>query len=270
MRITVPVLGLVLVAFVAPQIVAPHVAEAAAKKGKKKPPKGGDKGKTAEPEPPEIMLFPSAPGGKKGAIEILCFTPGADIYVEDKPIGKTPMEKPFEIPAGKYTIKVTKPGFSDYIDVVLVPPGDPTTIEVNLLATSGYLSVTSTVADTQVTIDGTFVGTAPYEGELLVGTHELRVTKLCFKDTIETINAVAGTEYKFDVKMEELPPALNPCVKKEAVAYTPFYRRTWFLVVLGAAVVGVGVTVGIVSTSECFSSTPFDCRSSRATPIPVP
>jgi hypothetical protein len=237
-------------------------------KGKKGKKGKGAKGATAEPEPPppDIALFPSAAGGKKGAIEILCFVPGADIYVEDKLVGKTPMEKPFPIPAGKYTVKVKKPGFSDFIDVILIPPGDPTPVEVNLIATAGYLVVTSDVAETQVTIDGTFVGTAPYEGELLVGTHEIRISKLCYKDRIESIATVAGTEYRFDTKMEELPPALNPCVKKDAVAYTPFYKRLWFPMVAGgaAAAIAAGIVVALLKPGACVGGVPWDCPGHRA------
>ena len=207
--------------------------------------------------------------GSNGKLELITFTNGADVYINDELKGKTPLPGPLELPPGKYTVKVKKLGHTDYIDVWVVRPGETAMVEVMLIPTAAYLVVSANVEEAKIDIDEKYVGMAPYEGELLVGKHELRVSKLCFKDHIEELDATAGSELKVDVTLTELPPELNPCIEKDEVEFTPFYRRAWFFAAAGgvvAAAAAVTVTVLMVELTYSASNPDFDSTANYTFP----
>ncbi len=61
-----------------------------------------------------------APERLRGALEILSDQPGAQVYLNGKREGKTPMPVMHGLPVGSYALRVSKPGYIDVIETVRV------------------------------------------------------------------------------------------------------------------------------------------------------
>jgi hypothetical protein len=57
---------------------------------------------------------------------------GADILLDDAPIGKTPSAEPFVIGAGRHTLAVVKPGFTTATRVLDIAGGDAIVVQLDL------------------------------------------------------------------------------------------------------------------------------------------
>jgi hypothetical protein len=102
--------------------------------------------------------------------------PGADVFVDDEPVGTSPLDKPVMVDIGSRKITVKKAGFKDATQQVQVGSSSDAKVDVKLEAEvhQGRLSVSSQ-ADARISIDGQVVGTGSYQGRLKSGGHTLRV-----------------------------------------------------------------------------------------------
>jgi len=181
-----------------------------------------------------------------GTLALNCQTPGAEVFVDGESKGTTPLAGPIALTPGEHTIKVQKPGFAPLIDVFKIQRRQQTKLDVELVPISGAIKVTSNVEKGRVFIDGKFVCEAPCSAEMQVGARAVQVSKGGYKDFFQNVEAVAGEELALDVKMEELPPELNP-YKPPPPPPAKWYEKwwVWTAAVGGAAVVATAVGVGV-------------------------
>jgi hypothetical protein len=114
--------------------------------------------------------------GKIGSLTIRVSEKGATVVVDGKPAGTSPLPAPLRIAVGDHELVVKKGGFGSFDKTVKLTAGAPVTLEVLLeeLATVGQIKVTEALGKAlTVSIDGTEVGTVPYEGKLEPGSHEV-------------------------------------------------------------------------------------------------
>ena len=181
-----------------------------------------------------------------GTLAITSTTEGAEVFIDGERVGIVPLPGPLPLQPGEHTIKVQKSGFAPLIDVFKIQKKAQTKLEVELVPISGSLRVTSSVEKARVFIDGKFICEAPCSSEMQVGARAIQVSKGGYKDFFQNISAVAGQEVVLDVKLEELPPDLNPY---RVVAPPParWYEKWWVwtvgVVALGAVVTAVAVPV---------------------------
>ena len=74
---------------------------------------------------PEQFAAPSLPTGT-GTLKIQSNPGGANVYIDDEYKGQTPASGYLtisDLPAGDHGLKVTKSGYNDWTDVVIIPPG---------------------------------------------------------------------------------------------------------------------------------------------------
>lgn len=57
---------------------------------------------------------------------------GAVVEVEDKKIGTSPLSGALKYPAGSYTVRVSKPGYKEYLAVIDVEANDETRVKIGL------------------------------------------------------------------------------------------------------------------------------------------
>jgi hypothetical protein len=113
----------------------------------------------------------------------------------------------------------------------------------------GAIQIQTDLVGAEVELDGKPLGKTPLPGngvigKLALGKHRLRV-------------AAPGYEHPYDDEVEVHFQKVSPVVvrlvpstqvvgtgKIERIAEQPFYTRTWFLVAVGVAAVGLGATVG--------------------------
>src|SRR5881409_2765603 len=67
-----------------------------------------------------------------GTADIQVSVPDAEIMVDGKVYGRSPLA-PIKLMKGTHTVKVTKPGHSEFLDVVKVEVGKEVTLEVELI-----------------------------------------------------------------------------------------------------------------------------------------
>ena len=103
-----------------------------------------------------------------GSIDINSTPIEADIYIDDKKIGVSPMFV-HDYLIGTHTIKLSKAGHRDFSQVITVEEGQ--TFEVNAKLESGREVAISTAPGAEIFVDGKSVGNTQYTGNLTFGSH---------------------------------------------------------------------------------------------------
>ncbi len=132
---------------------------------------------------------------KTGAITILVNENGADVSIDDRKIGVTPVRALQRVTTGPHRVKVTKAGFAPFDKTVDVGSNAKISVDANLSreAKAGRLAVKESTGKTvRVIIDGTDVGGAPWEGELPAGPHDVAVRSADLGSPTQKVEIEAG------------------------------------------------------------------------------
>jgi hypothetical protein len=178
-------------------------------------------------------------------------TTGAEVFINNTKVGEVPLDEPIRLAPGEYTVKITKRGYTQYLDVFRVDPGKTTTLDVDLLPVAGILVVTSEEPEARVYIDDKFVGTTPLEVEVLIGQRKIRVKKAGFYDLKLTRQAIAGERLKVRARLKPLPVGTTPY--RPAPPPPPKWYEKWWVwatVAGGAAAVALTVTLSVTIANQ--------------------
>lgn len=176
--------------------------------------------------------------------------PGAEVFVDAEPVGTMPME-PLELPVGSHTIRVARPGYTEYTEVFRIRPRRETVLAVDLLAVSMALNVSTTPEGAQVFIDGRFAGETPAEIDLLEGEHSIRVTLAGYREAIRSVEAVAGETETLSVELEELPQEeVDALVGPQPEPEWYEEPLTWVIIGGSAVALAVGVLIIVALTAD--------------------
>jgi hypothetical protein len=173
-------------------------------------------------------------------------------------VGFTPLE-PQRLEPGSHTVRVRRPGFTEFDDVVQIRPGDTTTLSVDMMALAMVVTVRSTPEEARVFVDGTFRGNTPIEIELIEGEHAIRVTSPRYHEAIRSITAIPGQTDLISVELEPLPEdMLNPRAPE-------WYEEPLTWILIGGGAVVVGVTIALIAFFASDQGTQFDnlCGADR-------
>jgi len=129
---------------------------------------------------------------------------GAEVLVDEEVVGVTPLD-PITLTPGSHTVRVRRPGYTEFTDVVTARAGQRIELPVDLMALSMVLTVRSEPEDARVFVDGTFRGTTPIELELIEGERSIRVTHPNHREVIRRIVAAPGQTEALDLTLELLP-----------------------------------------------------------------
>lgn len=111
----------------------------------------------------------------------------ARVTIDGRVSGSAPLRT--TLPQGRYTVKVTAPGYRDYETTINVNRNDSITVQLQPLTYS--LSIGSNIRNAQVTINGQFSGSAPLRTALPEGTYTVVVSApgyIDFQAVIEVKN----------------------------------------------------------------------------------
>lgn len=103
--------------------------------------------------------------------------PAAEVTIDDRSVGTTPLDQPVVVDIGTRKIEVHKAGFKEWSHSIPIGGSAEAKVDVTLLPDvhEGHLVVT-TQADAWITIDGQPAGgRGRFEGKLKSGGHQLRV-----------------------------------------------------------------------------------------------
>lgn len=185
----------------------------------------------------------------EGSIVIQSEVQGAEVIVDERPVGTTPLD-PIAVAPGSHTIRVRMPGYTEYTDVVQVQAGRATDVAVELLPLSHVLSVTTEPAGAHVFVDGTFMGETPVEFDVLEGTHALRLVLHGYEEVVRQVEARAGTRSALHFDLVAQPgagPATGPRLAQ-------WYEEPVTWVAVGGGAVAIALVVSIVAVAASSSS----------------
>lgn len=190
-----------------------------------------------------LLAICLAGAGKKeksrtGTVLVRSATTGASIYIDQQLIGEVPMAVPLALRSGRHTIKVSHPGYADFLDTFEIKAGRDEVLEIDLVAVAGVLQVDGGPAGATVIVDGRQVGEVPYRGELKPGERLVELRAPGHSADRRKMQVTAGETYQLSVALVPLPPPPVP-------EPTPWYGR-WWVWAGAAAVVAAGVTTALV------------------------
>ncbi|MBX3208610.1 MAG: PEGA domain-containing protein [Labilithrix sp.] len=113
---------------------------------------------------------------KTSAVTITVNEAGAQILVDDKVVGTSPLLGPLRLASGPRRIRVTKEGFLPFDQAPNIGGNTATSLQVTIMPASskGKLVVKEKTGKAiRVTVDGVDMGDAPWTGEVEAGPHEI-------------------------------------------------------------------------------------------------
>lgn len=205
----------------------------------------------------------AAAGGGPGRLILLCQQEGAQVFVDEQLVGTVPLE-PQMLGPGEHTVRVAQPGYTEFTDVVTIRARQDSQVEVELIAVSGVVRVTSVPDGAQVFVDGQFQGQAPADLELPEGQHSIRVRQQGYAEAIRNVRVAAGHQAELEVRLEQLAAGDDP----SHVYADPksWYERPWTWLAIGGGAVAVAVTITVIvlssggpSAYDQFCGSPTQC-----------
>lgn len=152
-----------------------------------------------------------------GTLTLDTIPSGADIFIENWPIGKTPLVD-LNILAGKYTITLLKNGYRPevitaiisersqvYISRSLTPLKATVAVEPGIVQDAGTLDIKTIPEEASIFIDGFQTnGASPLTiSDLLPGTYEIIITKEGYDDYIEQVTVASGQTTNIDAELHQ-------------------------------------------------------------------
>ena len=141
-----------------------------------------------------------------GSIEVKNVLEGADVYINDKHYGTTPLLIP-KIKIGEYDLKLMKIGFPTRTESVTVKVDECSTIEqVKDWQYYKEITINTNYNNAQVYVDGSYAGNSPLKILLAYGTH---VVKVDHKEGLQTQYILVDQHCSGVVNMELIPRKTN-------------------------------------------------------------
>lgn len=134
---------------------------------------------------------------KTGALTLEVSEPGANVTIDDRPAGVSPLSAPVRLSAGPHRVHVAKDGFLPFDASPNVVAGGAATLAVKLEAqsTKGRLVVREkTSQPIRVFVDGVDRGDAPWTGEVEAGPHEVLGKSPTLASAPERVTVERGKE----------------------------------------------------------------------------
>lgn len=181
-------------------------------------------------------------GRRPGRLSIQTMVAGAEVLVDEESVGTTPIEEPISLPAGEHTVRVRRPGFTEFSEVVQIRPGETTEVMVDIMALAMVLTVRSTPEEARVFVDGTFRGTTPIELELVEGEHSVRLTHPTHREMVREVTAVAGQTQALDLTLEAIPES-----ELRAAQTTEWYEEPIVWISVGGGAVALAVVIVLIA-----------------------
>ena len=137
-----------------------------------------------------------------GNLFILSNPPEADIYLNEKAIGKTPFIAN-DLIIGDYNLLLRKEGFADYSSSITITHNKTQNLDVSM--SKGYVVTFNAHVDSaEVFLDDCFKGLTPLNLNLAIGNYRLRMSKYGFQNIDTLIKVTAAQAFRFELRKNEV------------------------------------------------------------------
>jgi hypothetical protein len=140
--------------------------------------------------------------GKTGWLSIRVAEAGAQVDVDGKSLGVSPVPVLVRVATGGHDVKVTRAGFAPFAARADVAADGTAIVEVKLTpaASQGHVVVHASGTDPlRVILDGVDVGVTPWEGDLPAGTHTVAGRSSSAQAEAQTVELSAGSRAMVDL-----------------------------------------------------------------------
>lgn len=150
---------------------------------------------------------------------------GANVVIDDEPIGTTPLKGKVMVESGTRRVRVVKQGFKEHVRVQPVAPGAEAALTIRLerRVFAGKLSVVAAPGD-RIALNGKLLGHGRWDGTVPSGRHVLQVT------------APGKEPYRSEIVVEDGKVSPVHVHLNDAAGVSP-----WIWIAGGAALVGAVV-----------------------------
>jgi hypothetical protein len=114
--------------------------------------------------------------GRVGFVDVRVFEPGTTLLIDGKKRGTLPLSAPIRVSSGSHVVRLYKDGFAPFEARLDVAGGQTVPVEATMsaLKQSGGAKIAERRGrPASVVVDGTVVGTAPWDGTLSPGKHSV-------------------------------------------------------------------------------------------------
>lgn len=134
-------------------------------------------------------------GNKTGNLSIRVSEAGAQVSLDGRSIGTTPIPALLRVPVGPHKIAIAKEGFDPFESQNLVGAGGKEIVDVTLTRSTKTSKIVVREKKGQplrVIVDGVDVGQAPWEGELPFGPHDVSGRGTAINAAKQTVDVAKG------------------------------------------------------------------------------
>ncbi len=149
---------------------------------------------------------------KTGYLSIRVSEAGAEVDVDTKLFGTSPVPTLVRVLTGTHAVHITKSGFNAFDGNAEVAPDGKAVVDATLtpVATQGHVVVHSTGPDPlRVIVDGVDVGATPWEGDLAPGSHTIAGRSSSSSAEAQTVDIAAGSKTAIDLVAADTAAHVN-------------------------------------------------------------
>jgi hypothetical protein len=139
---------------------------------------------------------------KTGYLSVRVSEAGAEVDVDGKQLGVSPVPALVRVLVGTHAVHITKSGFTPFDSNAEVAADGKAIVDATLaaIATQGHVVVHSTGPDPlRVIVDGVDVGATPWEGDLAPGSHQIAGRSSTSSAQAQTVDVTAGSRTAIDL-----------------------------------------------------------------------
>ncbi len=159
----------------------------------------------------EASAFRDAVRALVSDVTIVASEAGAAVFVDDEPVGTTPLSAALAMDPGVRRIRVVKSGFKEALLNERIPGAAPVRVAVSLVREvhDAHLAVAAQPEDA-ITVDERTVGAGTWSGAIAPGSHVVRVTAPGKKTRKIELTLREDESRALNVELEHVRPSLWP------------------------------------------------------------
>ena len=190
--------------------------------------------------------------GSLGSLAVNSDPEGAHVLLDGKDYGLTPATIEPVTP-GSHSVRLSKDGYSDVLQAVVVEPGKGAALDASLVAEGGMLEIKPSPKSATVFVNGVEIGVGrQVVGPVKPGMYSIRATASGHTDFIQPVQVESGSRSRVVARLLAFDYQGPAGGGGGSVAGVPVHERPAFWVAIGggAAAVAAGVIIAVAVTAN--------------------